>query len=72
MQLGVTIVGDSLDNFVRYVRQADEAGVAAIGSGDSQSLYHEVWSRCTLAGVNSEKALVGPWATNPVTSTPRS
>ncbi len=70
MRLGLTIVGDSLENFVRYVRQADGAGVAAVGSGDSQSLYHEVWSRCTLAGVNSEKALVGPWATNPVTRHP--
>jgi hypothetical protein len=38
MRFGVTIIGDLLDNFVRYVRQADEAGVAAIGSGDSQSL----------------------------------
>ena len=31
MRLGLTIVGDTLANFIRYVQQADTAGVAAIG-----------------------------------------
>ena len=70
MRLGLTIVGDSLDNFRRYVQQADTAGVAAIGTGDSQTLYGEVWMRCTLAGIQASRALVGPWATNPVTRHP--
>ncbi len=70
MRLGLTIVGDTLENFIRYAQQADRAGVAAIGTGDSQTLYGEVWIRCTLAGVHTSQALVGPWATNPVTRHP--
>lgn len=70
MRLGLTIVGDSLANFIRYVQQADVAGVAAIGTGDSQTLYGELWVRCTLAGMHTTRALVGPWATNPVTRHP--
>ena len=41
MRLGLTIVGDTLDHFTRYAQQADQAGVAAIGTGDSQTLYGE-------------------------------
>ena len=70
MRLGITIVGDSLENFRRYVQQADRAGVAAIGTGDSQTLYGELWVRCTLAGIYTTQARVGPWATNPVTRHP--
>lgn len=70
MRLGMTIVGDTLEHFVHYVQQADRAGVAAIGTGDSQTLYGELWVRCTLAGVHSTSAQVGPWATNPVTRHP--
>ena len=70
MRLGITIVGDSLETFIRYVQQADRAGVAAIGSGDSQTLYGELWVRCTLAGTYAAQARVGPWATNPLTRHP--
>jgi 5,10-methylenetetrahydromethanopterin reductase len=70
MRLGLTIVGDTLEHFMRYVQQADRAGVAAIGTGDSQTLYGELWVRCTLAGINTSRARVGPWATNPVTRHP--
>jgi 5,10-methylenetetrahydromethanopterin reductase len=70
MRLGITIVGDSLENFIRYVQQADRAGVAAIGTGDSQTLYGELWVRCTLAGTYAAQARVGPWATNPLTRHP--
>ena len=68
--IGLTIVGDTLDNFVRYVRQADEMGVEKIGMGDSQSLYHEMWVRTTLAAVNTQHAGVGTWCTNPLTRHP--
>jgi 5,10-methylenetetrahydromethanopterin reductase len=70
MRLGITIVGDSLQHFIRYVQQADRAGVAAIGTGDSQTLYGELWVRCTLAGTHAARARVGPWATNPITRHP--
>jgi 5,10-methylenetetrahydromethanopterin reductase len=70
MRLGITIVGDTLNNFIRYVQQADQAGIAAIGTGDSQTLYGELWVRCTLAGTYAKHAQVGPWATNPVTRHP--
>ena len=70
MKIGLSIVGDSLDNFVRYVRQAEEIGVEMVGMGDSQSLYHEMWVRTTLAAVNTRHVRVGTWCTNPVTRHP--
>ena len=66
-KLGFTLVGDSIQNFARHVQSADEMGVEAIGMGDSQSLYHELWVRCTVAALNTKRAKVGPWVTNPVT-----
>ena len=68
--VGLTIVGDTLDNFLRYVRQAEEMGVEKIGMGDSQSLYHEMWVRTTLAAVNTQRVGVGTWCTNPLTRHP--
>ena len=70
MKIGLSIVGDSLENFVRYVRQAEEIGVDMVGMGDSQSLYHEMWVRTTLAAVNTRHVRVGTWCTNPVTRHP--
>ena len=70
MKIGLSIVGDSLDNFVGYVRQAEETGVEMVGMGDSQSLYHEMWVRTTLAAVNTRRVRVGTWCTNPVTRHP--
>lgn len=70
MRVGMTIVGDTIENFIRYVQQADDAGIAAIGTGDSQTLYGELWVRCTLAGTHTSRARVGPWATNPITRHP--
>ena len=68
--IGLSIVGDTLDNFVRYVRQAEEMGVDMIGMGDSQSLYHEMWVRTALAAVNTQHVRVGTWCTNPLTRHP--
>ena len=67
IKLGLTLVGDSIPNFARHVKAADEIGVEAIGMGDTQSLSHELWVRCTVAALNTTKAKVGPWVTNPVT-----
>ena len=69
-QIGISIVGDTLDNFVRYVGQAEGMGVDAIGMGDSQSLYHEMWVRTTLAAVNTSRARIGTWCSNPLTRHP--
>ena len=68
--IGLSIVGDTLDNFIRYVRQAEEMGVEMIGMGDSQSLYHEMWVRTTMAAANTQRMRVGTWCSNPVTRHP--
>ncbi len=59
-------MGDTVPNYVRYVRMLEEAGVAFIGCGDSQSLYHEMFVRCTLAAANIRRARVDTWVANPV------
>lgn len=56
--------------FATWCREADEAGFERIGIGDSQSLYRDVYVACTIAALNTERALIGPRVTNPVTRHP--
>ena len=48
----------------------DQAGVAMIGSGDSQALYHEQLIRTALAAEHTSSARVGTWINNPITRHP--
>ncbi|PKB79179.1 MAG: hypothetical protein BZY88_14705 [SAR202 cluster bacterium Io17-Chloro-G9] len=70
VNLGVAIVSNDAREYIQQVRMLDEAGVAMIGCGDSQALYHEQFIRCALAAEHTERARVGTWITNPVTRHP--
>ena len=70
VKLGVAIVSTDVQEYTRQVRMLDEAGVAMIGCGDSQALYHEQFIRCALAAEHSRRARVGTWITNPITRHP--
>ena len=70
VKMGVAIVSNDIKEYIQQVRMLDEAGVAMIGCGDSQALYHEQFIRCALAAEHTQRARVGTWITNPVTRHP--
>ena len=70
VKMGVAIVSNDIREFIQQVRMLDEAGVAMIGNGDSQALYHEQFIRTALAAEHTQRARVGTWITNPVTRHP--
>lgn len=56
--------------YVEWVRVADEVGFDLIGTGDSQSLWPELYVLLTLTALNTSTAQVGPVVTNPITRHP--
>ena len=64
VKLGVAIVSNDIREYIQQVRMLDQAGVAMIGSGDSQALYHEQLIRTALAAEHTVNARVGTWITN--------
>ena len=70
VKLGMAIVSTNIQEYIQQVRMLDQAGVAMIGSGDSQALYHEQLIRTALAAEHTVNARVGTWITNPLTRHP--
>ena len=70
VKLGLAIVSTDIQEYIRQVRMLDDAGIAMIGCGDSQALYHEQLVRCTLTAEHTRRARVGTWITNPITRHP--
>ena len=69
-KLGLAIVSTNIQEYIQQVKMLDDAGIAMIGSGDSQALYHEQFIRTALAAEHSRHARVGTWITNPITRHP--
>lgn len=70
VRFGLLFMPTPPEQFARWTREADEAGFERIGIGDSQSLYRDVYVSATIAALNTERALIGPRVTNPVTRHP--
>lgn len=70
VKLGMAIVSTDIPEFIQQVRMLDDAGIAMLGNGDSQALYHEQFIRTALAAEHSRHARVGTWITNPITRHP--
>ena len=70
VKLGMAIVSTDIQEYIQQIRMLDDAGLAMIGSGDSQALYHEQFIRTALAAEHSRRARVGTWITNPITRHP--
>ena len=70
VKLGLAIVSNDVQEYICQVRMLDGAGIAMIGCGDSQALYHEQLIRCALAAEHTHHARVGTWITNPITRHP--
>ena len=70
VKLGVAIVSTDIQEYIHQVGYLDDAGIAMIGCGDSQALYHEQLIRSALAAEHTRHARVGTWITNPITRHP--
>lgn len=53
--------------YVDLVRASEAAGFDLVGMGDSQSVCLDVYALLTLAAEHTERILLGPMVTNPVT-----
>ncbi len=67
---GVTLLPGRLDEFCSWCRTAEASGFNAIGIGDSQSLYREVFMASALCAQHTERVVVGPRVINPMTRHP--
>lgn len=56
--------------FGEEVAVADTVGFDLVCGGDSQSVYREVYVGLTVAALRTERALLGPMVTNPITRHP--
>ena len=70
VQLGFSRAGTRLDEYLEWVKAADEAGADIIGFGDGQDLWVDPYVTLTLTAMHAKGAMVGPTVTNPVTRHP--
>ncbi len=70
VKFNLVLVGDEMSDWLEYIKSVDNAGFWGLGIGDSQSIYQEVYVRCTLAAMQTRNVRLGPWVTNPLTRHP--
>jgi alkanesulfonate monooxygenase SsuD/methylene tetrahydromethanopterin reductase-like flavin-dependent oxidoreductase (luciferase family) len=66
----VALWRDSYEDFVEEIRTAERLGMDLVGTGDTQAGYRELYVSLTVAALQTERVLVGPMVTNPVTRHP--
>lgn len=66
----VALWRDSYEDFVEEIRTAERLGMDLVGAGDTQASYRELYVSLTVAALETERVLVGPMVTNPVTRHP--
>ena len=70
MKFGVTLLPDGLDALARRARLAEDLGFDYVGIGDSQSLFREVYVSLSVVATCTQRAMLGPTITNPLTRHP--
>jgi alkanesulfonate monooxygenase SsuD/methylene tetrahydromethanopterin reductase-like flavin-dependent oxidoreductase (luciferase family) len=58
------------DDFVPWMEHAESVGASLFGFGDSQTMWPDPYVGLTLAAEHTERALIGPMVTTPVTRHP--
>lgn len=66
----VTLWRDSYEDYVEEIRTAERLGMDLVGAGDTQASYRELYVSLTVAALQTERVMVGPMVTNPVTRHP--
>ena len=70
MQFATVRYAEDFGDFVEWVHAADGFGFDALGYGDSQNLWGDLYVALTLAAEHTERARIGPMVTNPMTRHP--
>lgn len=70
MRFGIICLPRSVASAVADARLAETVGFTLAGVADSQSIYRELYSTAAVCGYATQRILVGPTVTNPVTRHP--
>ena len=70
MKFGVTMFPNNLEDVARGSRLAEEMGFDYVGVADSQSLARELYVTLSVVAASTERVMLGPTVSNPLTRHP--
>ena len=70
MKFGVTMFPNNLDDVAKGASLAEEMGFDYVGVADSQSLARELYISLSVAAMSTERVMLGPTVSNPLTRHP--
>ena len=70
MKFGVTMFPNNLEDVARGARLAEEMGFDYVGVADSQSLARELYVTLGVVAASTERVMLGPTVSNPLTRHP--
>ena len=70
MKFGVTLFPNSLEDIARSARLAEDLGFDYVGIADSQSLARELYVALSVVAMSTERVMLGPTVSNPLTRHP--
>ena len=70
MKFGVTMFPNNLEDVAGGSRLAEEMGFDYVGIADSQSLARELYVTLSVAAMSTERVMLGPTVSNPLTRHP--
>ena len=70
MQFGVTMFPNNLEDVARDARLAEAMGFDYVGVADSQSLARELYVTLSVVAASTERVMLGPTVSNPLTRHP--
>ena len=60
LRVGSVVFAERFDEFVAWLRTAEEVGLDVIGLGDSQNLWGDLYVSLTVAAMHTSTARLGP------------
>ncbi len=70
MKFGVTMFPNNLEDVASQARLAEEMGFDYVGIADSQSLARELYVTLSVVAMSTERVMLGPTVSNPLTRHP--
>ncbi len=70
MKFGITMFPNNLEDVACGSRLAEEMGFDYVGIADSQSLARELYVTLSVVAMSTDRVMLGPTASNPLTRHP--
>ncbi|MQF82996.1 LLM class flavin-dependent oxidoreductase [SAR202 cluster bacterium AD-802-E10_MRT_200m] len=70
VKFGASFRPDSPQDVKHWATTAENLGYTRANIADSSAIYRELWVSVTVAAMNTNTVITGPWVTNPVTRHP--